>query len=320
MLSDTYTNPRWFRVAASLVVPGLRKRRQPVVSDAARERLERELCTRVEAAALRVNRDSEAEREWERIAEAIRKRIVNEGPARFLRWNTVEESMAVANAWFVVREYLYLRGRADWRDRWRPLLVEDAVGDPVPFVLHPSSSGNLVHHAWVAARFLDATGLRPDELASVTEFGGGYGSLSRFFRRLGFRGFYMIYDLEVQAALQAFYLQSLGIDIDYGGVATGAQTRCVFDPAVFSAPPPPRPSLFVALWSLSETSESTRTTVVDAARAYDYWLVGYQDRFGEVDNHRFIERWKSQLPAADWIHDALTHIPGHHLLIGTRRR
>lgn len=318
MLSDTYRNPRWFQSVSSVVARRLRGRRLPANPVTAMDILQDQLRTRLQQPAMTFNTESEAEWEWHRIAEEIRGRILREGPGQFLRWKIVEETMAVSNAWFVVREYLDLRGRPDWIGRWSATLAEDPTGDPIPFALCPSSSGNLVHHAWVAARLLDETGLRLEQLSSITEFGGGYGSFSRLLRRLGFRGLYTIYDLEVMSALQAYYLQSLGFEVAYAAGFEGASTRCVFDRATFNAPLAQTPSLFIALWSLSETSNSTRSVVVDSARAYDYWLIGYQDNFGEVDNRRFVDSWKAGLPNAEWTDQALTHLPGHHLLIGQR--
>ena len=103
----------------------------------------------------------------------LRELVLKQDPRGFLRWNVVSGTMFVGNARYICKELSYLKRLPDWTTRWRPAIKESQVGHPIPFILFPASSGNLIHHAYHVARFEEATKLRIDNMDFVFEFGGG---------------------------------------------------------------------------------------------------------------------------------------------------
>ena len=49
----------------------------------------------------------------------------------------------------------------------------DAVGDPIPFLLEASTSGNLLHHAYHYMKYREFSAGAFDQINHITEFGGG---------------------------------------------------------------------------------------------------------------------------------------------------
>jgi hypothetical protein len=193
----------------------------------------------------------------------------------------------------------------------------------VPFWALPWSSGNLIHHAYHLAQFETRTGCAPERFGAVIEFGGGYGSMCRLFHQLGFAGRYVIHDLPEFSALQAYYLGSLGlpvVDTDRAeppglGIALAA------DPAALERAlrwVDPERALFVATWSLSETSARVREAIMPIVGRCAGVLIAYWRTFEEIDNHEFFSRWVAQHPGFTWCQRPILTLPGHFYLFGTR--
>ena len=58
----------------------------------------------------------------------------------------------------------------------------------------------------------------------IVEFGGGYGSMCRLVRKLGFKGRYVIFDLRPILALQKYYLGLHGVEAGYDLTAANLLT------------------------------------------------------------------------------------------------
>ncbi|AKB47811.1 hypothetical protein MSKOL_2034 [Methanosarcina sp. Kolksee] len=321
MLSDTYKNPLWFRVYYKLAMITLLKRKRAFPTPP--ELDPHVVCFRnmLESISSEIIAENASEKEWRGIAAELRKLALTTDPRHFLRWRVLQKSMAVAYAQFVSIEYAELRNRCDWNSRWKDLVVEDDVGDPVPFIEDRKSSANLLHHAFVAAKFEDFLGHRLSDFNSVFEFGGGYGSFCRLMRRLGAKGHYNIFDLQEMSSLQTFYLSSLGFPVEYGtlGSPTKDSVHCFYDPSLLASVKTASSSnLFIALWSLSESPLSLREKVIHLVNDSDAFLIGYQDRFGEVDNTIFFNKLKNLRSDVIWLDIPLSYLPAHHLLFGKR--
>jgi hypothetical protein len=80
-------------------------------------------------------------------------------------------------------------------------------------------------------------------------------------------------------------------------------------------------SLFIAAWSISETSLEVRRNFLPHAAGFDAFLIAFQSRFGEMDNGRFFEEWQQETSGAiQWRRVPIPQIRGsHHYLLGTRR-
>jgi hypothetical protein len=192
----------------------------------------------------------------------------------------------------------YLKQHHEWNTRWRSAINEISVGNPIPYIFYPASSGNLIHHAYHVAQFEEKTKYKIQDMEFVFEFGGGYGSMCRLFHNLGFRGKYVIFDLPSFSALQTYYLKTGGFPVQT--VAEAAN------------------KMFVATWSISESPAKIREAVLSLVPGFQSFLIAYQDRFGEVDNVKYFEDWRKTVKNVAWNNWRINHISGSSYLVGTR--
>lgn len=286
------------------------------------QRLINELRQNTKAFAYASN-GSKAEDEWMKHAERVSKLIQVDDPRRFLTWNPVKDTMGGSNYLFVISELKYVKMRPDWHTRWKRAIVEDKTGSQTPFFLYPKSSGNLIHHAYVLANYEQHTGKKVEDADFIFDFGGGYGSVCRLIHRLGFKGKYLIYDISVFSEIQIFFLKSIGLPVytfeqfkhaDHGicCISSYEQLKEYFTGSAMTLHADP---LFIAMWSISESPVSTRTPIMEYTDFFNSFIIGYQDKFGEVDNREYFSEIKKS--HITWHEEPLKQLPRHHLLVGS---
>jgi hypothetical protein len=270
---------------------------------------------------------SEAEAIWLAYRERFRQDVLARNPRRFLRWPVIRP-MYRRDAPYIGQWLDYLRAHPEWQSRWQSAVRESAVGDPRPYYAYWPSSGNLLSQAYHLCRFEDVTGARLADVQFLLEFGGGYGALCRVLRALGFRGTYAIFDFPEFSALQRFYLRAHGLpaaawprrEPGRPDIVT-LSTLGELDELLESQSPDR--AAFVALWSLSEAPLPLRDAVMTRVAAFDMFAVGYQARFGDVDNMAWFRMWHTRPEAHDieW-HDLplQQQVGSVRHLFGARRR
>lgn len=260
---------------------------------------------------------------WAQNMNRLRALVLDDDPKIFLSWDVIRQTMVVESAPYIRQELRYLQGLENWKGRWRRAIFESKIGCPWPFFPFPRSSGNLIHHGYHLAKYEEKTGTKVNEHGCVLEFGGGYGSMCRLFHNLGFNGKYIIFDLPHFSALQAYYLKSLDIPIHSPSSFQAARSGvvCISNMEELARLMPEchegRGAMFVATWSLSETPISLRDQIVSLPARFKSFLVAYQDRFGEVDNLAYFEKWKHRFDSKiEWRQWHIEHLPNNYYLIG----
>jgi hypothetical protein len=290
------------------VVHRLRVRRMSAPSERER-RLMDKLRTEVREAVAA----TEVDDEWTKFTGRLSTLVETTDPRAFLAWDVIRDTMFVDYARFMRDEFSYLRNLPEWRSRWAPAVQETSAGHPLPYLWYPKSSANLLHHAYHLARFEQLASTRVDAFERVIEFGAGYGSANRLIRKLGFRGSYVMHDLPMFAALQRYFLASAGLEDDQNTWVTSVEQLAPFLKA--SAPK----TLFVAMWSLSETPLDLRTNVLESVRGCDAFMICYQQRWNNVDNVRFFNDWAESRPDLRCHREQLGHLPGNYYMVATQR-
>jgi hypothetical protein len=218
----------------------------------------------------------------------------------------------------------YLKNHIEWNNRWRFAIAESPIGHPFPYPFYWRSSGALIQHAYHIAQLEEKTGSHIDEMNYILEFGGGYGSMCRLINNLGFRGVYIIYDLAPFSALQEYYLKSLGLRIHLVNTPKMINTGilCVSDLDVLESMLMNSnrigKSLFIATWSLSEAPIAIRDTMLPLISKFDKCLITYQDRFGEINNIEYFDKWVSINKERIWKSWEIDHLRHNYYLIGER--
>jgi hypothetical protein len=226
----------------------------------------------------------------------------------FLTWDVIAKTMFVPFARYTTIELAFLQHRLDW-NRWRSAIRECRAGLPFPYLPYPLSSANAIHHAYHLCLFEERTGFQTHKFRTICEFGGGYGSMCRIARRLGFAGQYLIFDLPEFSALQRYYLGSVGSDV----VAISDSNELAFTVARCEGP-----SLFIATWSLSESPANLRQQILRSVSDFDCFLIAYQNRFGDEDNQAFFRGLPSKMQDTSWETRPLAHLPGNNYLYGLK--
>jgi hypothetical protein len=255
---------------------------------------------------------------WASFARELKELVLTSDPRAFLRWKVIQNTMFMANPPYLAALLQELQSSEEWLTVWCDALTESPYGFPPLSPLLPQSSGNLIVHAFHLLQLHKATRLEFDQLERVIEFGGGYGSMCRLFRRLGFKGAYVIYDLPEFSYLQEFYLQGLGLpvvqltdqDLKGGGNYLATDTARL----KHVSPKPDSKSLFVATFSLSESPVQLRQDILSLTQDCRYYLFAYQGQFDEVDNIAFFEEQVRNMPSVQWTHRVYDLFEGHYLL------
>lgn len=308
---------RIFRVAT---VPG------PAEPTASEMKFISELRSRfLEFPVLKTDTCLPSEKEWFDNINVLRDKVLVEDPRNFLRWDVIKRTMLVENSNYVNKELEFIKGLPDWKERWRHAIKETGVGAPIPYWRYPESSENLIHHAYHVAKFENINAQSIHGTDFIFEFGGGYGSLCRLLFNVGFTGKYVIFDFPAFSALQRFFLNSVGIEVFPAELFSEKQKGvfCVSDmeqlKAILHSAQETKNSMFIATWSISETSVGFRSTILPLLASFRNILIGYQERFGEVDNIGYFEQFRESREDIVWNNSAIAHVPGNYYLMGKAR-
>lgn len=261
-----------------------------------------------------------SERVWSKFRVDLRLALLANDPRRFLEFKVIKETMFVDDPPYIGVEYDYLRRLPDWRDRWRPALKESnrILVPRCPY--YAKSSGSLIHYAFHVAQFERHTGISIHDVRSVLEFGGGFGGMCRVLHALGFRGRYYIFDLPEFSALQEFYLKINDLSVQSFGFDGAFGVTCFSDFAQFEElKRSSLPELFLATWSLSETSLDFRRNVLATLTARDI-LIAYQGEFETINNSKFFSDWTLKNLTHEWKLVPATHLPGSNFYLFGKQR
>jgi hypothetical protein len=161
----------------------------------------------------------------------------------------------------------------------------------------------------------------PQNIDTVFEFRGGYGSMCRLFFNLKFKGKYVIYDFKPFSFLQKFYLMSIGLNIydiaEYSNVNSGIFLIHDKEELLsFSKSYNKNNSIFIGTWSISESNLETRNLIFNNVTNFSSYLIAFQLNFGELNNLDFFENFKNQFPNLKWSQYEINHLPGNYYLFG----
>ena len=252
--------------------------------------------------------------------------MLHDDPRCFLRWDVLQRTMFVAYPIYILKELRCLKSQSDWKTRWRPAIMESPAGHPTPYPFMPQSSGNLIHQAYHLCQFETKTGRKVHTFQRVVEFGGGYGRLCSLLHKLGFSGKYLIYDLLPFTLLQKYYLRLSDLPIrqveGFRSQSNGIWCLSDYDQlkALLTDEMDTSSTLFVAIWSLSETPYNVREAIWKLIKDFDANLIAYQKSFGEMNNLEFFAKWRESLiPKMVWHNWEIEHLQGNYYLVGDRK-
>ena len=237
---------------------------------------------------------------WTEKCVQIENRIKSDSIENFLNWQEIQETMFhEANP--IELNHLISSNVRDWIST----VKEDVFGNPRPYPLYSASSGNIIHHAYLLDRLISRISLQ--DVNSVFEFGGGYGSLCRLFYNMNYTGSYTILDLPVFCKLQRLYLSNINstktkldkeitlITKMHNGVKINVD-------------------LFIALSSISEAPRELRNSIFEKVKFKKVLITYYKEWCG--DNIEYFTNLINKMPEYNWVTIPIQHLPGNFILIG----
>jgi hypothetical protein len=203
--------------------------------------------------------------DWARRNRELRAFLLPRPPWDFLHHPAILHQMFVGPR-YLAHELPYVLGRApDAR-----LLTEDAVGDPPLTALDGRgwTSSNTVHHLHHLLRYEDATGRRLGDVATVVEWGAGYGNLAKLLLRLhGGSPTCVLVDTPVFSALQWLYLSCVAgadrvvLHSERGAPVSAGRVNLV--PVGLVRDLAVDADLFVSTWALNESTPAAQRLVTE---------------------------------------------------------
>jgi hypothetical protein len=241
----------------------------------------------------------ESAHNWEFWRWDLRQKVASNDPTDFLNWPTVVGTMFVGNAPYIDYEANNIAEDHDMGD-----LEETKIGHPAIYSYFGlKTSGNMIHQAYHLSQWEKKTLWRLDDLDTIIEIGGGYGTMALIVHRLGFRGRYIIYDLSEFSLLQQYYLSNVGVD--------NVEFRTTIEKPIEA-------DLLIGLYSLNEMSLSSRQVIIDLCPAQSY-LIAYGASWGGIDNMV----WAATLMKRNgynWHNWNIEHLPNCWYLTGDKRK
>lgn len=226
---------------------------------------------------------------WQGICTELYRLAASADPMYFMRWPAIEATMVHGAAPVTLRMWRMLRRSPDWRTLWAPALRHPRYGHPPPFAPMLSTNAIALEHASHLFRFQQRHAVHFHDTDCIVEFGGGYGSMCRMTRALGFGGKYIVFDLPPVSALQRYYLGMHGIDADGSGASATWLCNDLDAIAAWLEREAPNRVSLISTWALSEMPMFVRQRIEPffALPAAKNALLAYQPDFEGTDNRDY---------------------------------
>ena len=132
----------------------------------------------------------------------------------FLRLGFIQKMFFVHNRFY---NYKFLKKiLAENSNFWIKLLKEDNIGNPIPYFLYKSSSGNRIRQVYLLKQGFEYAKI--NNVDAVIEIGGGFGSMASILHKINKNIDYIIYDLPELNLLQFYYLKSQDINCEISAI------------------------------------------------------------------------------------------------------
>lgn len=208
-------------------------------------------------------------------------------------------------------EFGYVRNRLGDR-RTKALIHESRAGQPPTFAVGDYlSSGNIVHHAYHIVRHDEMA--KPGPIHTVVEWGAGFGSMARLWKRMDRKTTYVCVDTALFVAIEWLYLgsiyggQALNI-VDGGGIKEGAINLV---PLGAVGALDMQADLFLSTWAVSESAKAAQDLLIKKnLYGAKHVLIGHQ---GTSKTFPFAGSVRELVKGKCYAED-IKHLPGNSYL------
>jgi hypothetical protein len=226
------------------------------------------------------------------FSEKILNLITKKKLLNFLQINFIQHMFFIHNRFFLIKELIELYNDKDWF-KWKEIIKEDNIGNPVRFFLYPYSSGNKIHQAYHLKKFTEISKINLKNFNNVIEFGGGYGNMAKMFNKINKKNTYTIFDTAEVNLLQYYYLKKSNLNVNLGmnkKFKINLINKLSDLKRKISSLKIREKNLFIANWSLSEVPLKFRDELFFIFKKIDYHLISYQDKFENIINNNYFNK------------------------------
>ena len=203
---------------------------------------------------------------WENYKKKLEEIILPSPRFSFLRDRVIRETMFVMAGGKWIKEELGFLEKSFSREKLTKVLEEDYIGNPILINSTYLTSHTSIHHLYHFAQFQEKTKNNLESITSVIEWGGGYGNMAKILKRIAPMVTFTIIDLPVMSCLQWLYLATV-FGEDKVNMLTNPKNeiekgKINILPLSFLKNRELNAELFIATWSLSESSRYAQDYVV----------------------------------------------------------
>lgn len=218
--------------------------------------------------------------------------IINDNKlSNFLRVSYLQKIFFIHNRFFLFY-YLYrLYVDKNWK-KWKRLIKENKVGNPLSFFFLKSTSGNKIFQTFHLMNFSNFSELPLEKFNFILEFGGGYGNMALTFKKLNKESKYIIFDLFEVNLLQYYYLKKNKVNCSFD-INSNSKIILVSDlkklQILLNKNKKVVNNLLIGNWSISETPILLRKRMKKIFNFFENIFVCFQDKFEKIDNLKYFE-------------------------------
>ena len=213
-----------------------------------------------------------------KILELVLKKKLN----NFLRESFIQKVFFVHNRLYIF--FLLIKIFLN-KKKFKYLLKEDHIGDPVRYFLYPQSSGNRIREVFHLMELEKFIQMPLKNINEVFEFGGGYGNMARIFKKINNQVTYTIFDTKEVNLIQYYYLNMLNLKTNWNLVKK-KQINIINRTDKINTGTL-KNKLFIANWSLSETPIDIRDKIIKKFSKFNFFLISFQNSFENLDNYYY---------------------------------
>lgn len=220
---------------------------------------------------------------WKSFNTKLEKSLLPLPPFSFLNDPTIMVSMfATAGGKWMKKELNFLEEKIS-KKTLKEILEEDYVGEPLLLNSSYLTSHTVIHHLYHLVKFIDVTKIKLENINTIVEWGGGYGSLIRILKKINSKKTtYIIVDTSFFSCLQWLYLTTIFGEKEVNLLLSPKdkikKDKINLLPLPFLKNHKINTDLFISTWALSESSKYSQDFVLKSNWfGAKHLLLAYQD-------------------------------------------
>ena len=219
----------------------------------------------------------------------VLKLITNLKLDNFLRYSFIQKMFFVNNRFYLIFFLLKILKK----NKFTNLLKEESIGNPLPFFLYRSTSGNRIRHVYHLLEYTNYKSLKTD---IFVEIGGGYGCMANLINKYSSHKKYIIFDTPEVVLLQYYYLKNLNYNVGFDNENFKIILVCNLNKLDTLLKKFTNYKKFlISNWALSEMSINVRNKLSSLLFTSENFLISFQSSFEAIDNVQYFNSIRSRL-------------------------